>query len=106
MTQMSFWILCLGVLLGKSHCSAGSEPGGELELLTSRTGAPASALCRSPGLQESALSLLENFWMIINKQHIHPRGSLSTPSPLLQEQTGKDTTQSPISSLGWVQAGV
>lgn len=35
---MSFWILCGGVLLGKSSCSAGSEPGGEPALLTARLG--------------------------------------------------------------------
>lgn len=37
---MSFWILCRGVLLGKSHCSADSEPRGELALLTGTSGEP------------------------------------------------------------------
>lgn len=37
---MSFWILCGGVLLGKSRCSAGSEPGGEPALLTGTSGEP------------------------------------------------------------------
>lgn len=43
--------------------------------------------------------------MIINKQRIHPRGSPSTYSPLLQEQNGKDTTQSPVSYLGCLGLG-
>lgn len=88
---MSIWILCRGVLLGKSHCSAGSELGGEAALLTGTCEEP---LCRSRGLGALALSILQNFWTIINKQRIHPRGSPSTRSPPLQEQSGKDTTQS------------
>lgn len=61
----------------------------------------ASALCRSRGIGPLAPSLLENFWMVLNKQCIHPKGSPSTHSPPLQEQSGKDTSQSPVSCPGW-----